>query len=172
MQLPAQPRYTHNECERSSPKNTAMFFRREKPKVLQFDDHVRNLEEAGFTVKRSGETARVTRGFCGASVKMNAEGKPQVVRAGVLIGDEIGVLVSRGYQMTIETESGKKAAALAAQLKALHAFQEDLREALGLTSLYNQGLGTVSARHEYDRVEERDVPHPARPWEAKKTAGA
>ena len=149
-----------------------MFFRREKAKVLTFEDHVKNLEDAGFTVTRVGDSVRVQRAFCAAMVKMGGNGKPEVTRAGIAIGDEIAVLVSRGYQMTLETESGKKAAALAPQLRALHAFQEDLREALGLTSMYNQSLGTVSARHDYDRVEERDVPHAPRPWELKKQAGA
>ena len=63
-------------------------------------------------------------------------------------------------------------AARADQLKALHAFEEDLKEGLGLTSLYNTSLGTVSALHLYDRVVGRDLeraqksPVP-RPWDRK-----
>ena len=95
---------------------------------------------------------------------------PRIGDTGVLLGDEIGVLVSRGYQMTLESKSGMKAAAQSEQLKALHAFQEDLREALGLKSLYNMSLGTVSTRHDYDRVEERDAAPVAKPWELKKQA--
>jgi hypothetical protein len=35
-----------------------------------------------------------------------------------------------------------------------------------LTSLYNTSLGTISALHLYDRVEERDdTVHPPKPWE-------
>ena len=48
--------------------------------------------------------------------------------------------------------------ALASQLQALHAFDEDLREALGLTSLYNVSLGTTADEHLYDRLEDRDEP--------------
>jgi hypothetical protein len=147
-----------------------MFFRREKAKVLSFEDHIRNAEAAGFVVTREASGARAVRGFCAALFEMGADNKPQITRAGILIGNEIAVLVSRGYQMTLETPSGKKTAAQAAQLKALHAFQEDLREALGLTSLYNLSLGTVSVRHEYDRVEDRDTQHPPKPWEKKTTA--
>jgi hypothetical protein len=40
-----------------------------------------------------------------------------------------------------------------------------LKEALGLTSLYNEGLGTTSNAHLYDRVEDRDHGVPTRPWE-------
>jgi hypothetical protein len=142
-----------------------MFFRREKAKVLSFEDHVRNVESAGFAVTREGNGARAVRGFCAAQFQMGAEKKPEITRAGIVIGNEIAVLVSRGYQMTLETPSGKKAAAQAPQLKALHAFQEDLREALGLTSLYNLSLGTVSVRHDYDRVEDREAGPAAKPWE-------
>ncbi|HEU5399797.1 MAG TPA: hypothetical protein VFU86_00495, partial [Terriglobales bacterium] len=60
--------------------------------------------------------------------------------------------------------------------KALHSFTEELKEALGLTSLYNESLGTVSESYHYDRVKDRDLPEqsrPKRPWEATKvTAGA
>ena len=56
-------------------------------------------------------------------------------------------------------------------LQALHQFSEELREATGATSLYNQSLGTVSDRYTYDRVENRDLPEAQRPqraWEGKK----
>jgi hypothetical protein len=83
------------------------------------------------------------------------------------VGSEIASLVSRGYQMFLRTPSGKEIPALADQLKTLHAFDEDLREGLGLTSLYNLSLGTTSDDHLYDRVEDRDAPHHPRPWETK-----
>ena len=45
---------------------------------------------------------------------------------------------------------------------------DDLKEGLGLTSLYNTSLGTVSALHLYDRVVERDQKtHVPRPWDRK-----
>ncbi len=147
-----------------------MFFRREKPKVLSFEDHLRNLEVHGFRVERTGSVVRAVRGYCAAEVAPGVEAgaHPTVGNTGILLGDEIGVLVSRGYQMTLETPSGKKAAALSSQLTDLHAFQEDLREALGLQSLYNLSLGTVATRHQYDRVEHREDARTPRPWEVKK----
>ncbi len=54
---------------------------------------------------------------------------------------------------------------MADHLKALHAFSEDLREALGLTSLYNQGLGTTNEKHLYDRVQNRDTGAAPPPWQ-------
>ena len=50
---------------------------------------------------------------------------------------------------------------------------EELKEALGLTSLYNESLGTVSDRYVYDRVTDRDQPEPQRPkrpWQAVEPA--
>ncbi|HSW50817.1 MAG TPA: hypothetical protein VLH09_11615, partial [Bryobacteraceae bacterium] len=61
-------------------------------------------------------------------------------------------LVDGGFQKFLETPSGRRRPALAAELKRLHDFQADLREALGLKSLYNESLGTVSDRHAYDRL--------------------
>ena len=81
------------------------------------------------------------------------------------MGEETGVLVDGGFQKFFRTPSGKEKPALAAELQALHDFEEDLREALGLESLYNQSLGTVSALYLYDRVQDRDRGVPKRVWE-------
>ena len=95
------------------------------------------------------------------------EGKVRIGKAGILIGKEIGILLNGGYQMFFRTPSGTEIPAMASQLKTLHAFDEDLREGLGLISLYNLSLGTTSEAHMYDRVEDRDAPKHLRPWEEK-----
>ena len=82
-----------------------------------------------------------------------------------MMAGEIGLLVDGGFQKFWHTSSGRKAPAIAGQLKTLHAFQEDLREALGLESLFNEALGTVNDLHLYDRVKDRDQGVPKRPWE-------
>lgn len=145
-----------------------MFFRREKPKVLTFEDHIRNAEQAGFEVKREGDEAVASREFCVARFTMGSNGHPKFTLLGIRMGDEVAVLVYIGYQMSLQTDSGKKVAAQAVQLKALHAFEEDLREALGMESYYNQSLGTVSTRHDYDRLEGRDEPPVSHPWKTGK----
>ncbi len=89
---------------------------------------------------------------------------------GYLIGSEISKLVNRGYQQFLKT-SKTEVPATADQLKALQQFSEELKMALGLPSLYNESLGTVSESYEYDRIQDRDKPaveRPKRPWE---TAG-
>ena len=60
-------------------------------------------------------------------------------------------------------------------LKALQSFSEELKEGLGLPSLYNESLGTVSESYQYDRIENRDKPpvdRPKRPWEVAGKAAA
>ena len=100
-----------------------------------------------------------------AVVEDAGQNPARIGNAGVLLGDEIGVLANGGYQMFLVTPSGRREPALAPQLKALHTFDEDLREALGLTSLYNEGLGTTNDVHLYDRVEDRDFVHHKAAWE-------
>jgi hypothetical protein len=60
-------------------------------------------------------------------------------------------------------------------MKALHSFAEELKMALGLPSLYNESLGTVSESYQYDRIKDRDKPvvdRPKRPWEVAGKAAA
>jgi hypothetical protein len=143
-----------------------MFFRNQKPHQWTFDERLANLKQFGIeNSPKSPGSALVKRGFCGAIVEDAGAGKVKLGKTGVLVGSEIAHLVNGGYQMFLRTASGKELPALAPQLKALHAFDEDLREGLGLTSLYNLSLGTTSDDHLYDRVEERDAPQHAKPWE-------
>jgi len=86
---------------------------------------------------------------------------------GYLVSGEISKLVNRGYQQFLKT-SKAEAPATADHLKALHSFSEELKEALGLPSLYNESLGTVSESYQYDRIVDRDKPRverKKRPWE-------
>jgi hypothetical protein len=142
-----------------------MFFRRQTPHVQTFNEHIDNLKKLGFTVEsQAAGKVKVSRKGIGAVVEDMAGQPPHVNKAGLLIHDEIGLLVNGGYQMFWRTPSGRRVPALAPQLKELHAFQEDLREGLGLTSLYNESLGTTSDLHLYDRVEERDAGDSHKPW--------
>ena len=143
-----------------------MFFRRAKPRVLSFDDRLQAAQQAGFTVQRdaSGQ-ALVSRGGVGAIIREVPGDTPQVGKAGLPVGKELATLVDAGFQKFFATPSGQKIPALAPQLKAVHAFTEDLREALGTDSYYNTSLGTTSTAHLYDRVKDRDRGVPKRPWE-------
>jgi hypothetical protein len=143
-----------------------MFFRREKPTENTFETRIANLKQYGFeSVRQSTNKSLVTRGPFAAMVESLGEGNMKIDKAGVKVGDEIATLVNGGYQMFLHTPSGKQFPALAPHLKGLHAFDEDLREGLGMTSLYNLALGTTTDEHLYDRVVARDKGEPVRPWE-------
>ena len=144
-----------------------MFFRRAITKKLTFDDYMTAASAAGFRIEAAGNGGRrIERGGIASIAEPGADGVPRfVVRAGVVIGKEICTLTDGGFQKFFVTPGGKRKPALAEELKAIHEFQEDLREALGLTSLYNESLGTVSNLYLYDRVEGRDSGTHDKPWE-------
>jgi hypothetical protein len=146
-----------------------MFFRREKLHIPTFNERIENVKKFAIAAQSAGSgRVLLSRDGIGAMVTDVPNDRPHVDRAGVMIGSEIGALVNGGYQQFWLTPSKKRVPALAPQLKALHEFEEDLKEGLGLTSLYNTSLGTTSALHLYDRVEERDMNvHPARAWDRK-----
>lgn len=145
-----------------------MFFRREKPRTLSFEDRLNAARAAGFTSTSAGAgAAQISRNGCAAVVEPGADGNLTIGRAGIQVKDGIAYLVDGGYQKFFQLPDGRKMPALATHLKALHTFNEDLREALGLTSLYNQSLGSTSATHMYDRVKGRDAGAHDQPWEHK-----
>jgi hypothetical protein len=144
-----------------------MFFRRERTRTLTFADRIDNLRQAGFTVTpQSGGVERVTRGAYGVDLQERDGLARAMERAGIVMGGEIGVLIDGGYQKFFRAPSGKQKPALADELKALHDFEEDLKESLGQESYYNESLGTVSAYYLYDRVKDRDHGVPKRIWES------
>jgi hypothetical protein len=144
-----------------------MFFRRERPKIPTFQERLEDLKRQSFTVTQlpGGGGYRVSRGAFAIDLT-DREGSPHIAEpAGILLGNEIGQLVDAGYQKIFRTASGKVKPALAEELKGLHDFEEDLKQALGQKSLYNEALGTVSTFYLYDRVEDRDRGVPKRAWE-------
>lgn len=143
-----------------------MFFRREQQRVRTFSDWTSKLAQAGFQVQSGGSSkARVSRAAMAANIEDDNAGGCRIVEAGLLLGSEVAPLVDQGYQKVFRTASGKAAAAQAGHLHALHAFLEDLREELEITSLYNESLGSTNELHLYDRIAGRDAGVPTRPWE-------
>jgi hypothetical protein len=125
-----------------------MFFRRRRPKETTFEERLEALRAAGFeTLPEPGSRVKASRGGCGALIAP----APRIEHAGWLVEGEIAALVDGGYQKFWRT-GGRDVPALAEQLKALHDFEEDLREGLGLESLYNTSLGTINDLHLYDRL--------------------
>ncbi len=145
-----------------------MFFRRATPHQVTFSERIDGLRKLGFAADLADpRQAVVSRDGIGAVLEDRAGQHPHVNRAGLIVNREIAALVNGGYQMFWKTPDGRTVPALAVQLKNLHNFEEDLKEGLGLPSLYNQSLGTTSDLHMYDRVEHRDQGPAPRPWEQK-----
>jgi hypothetical protein len=148
-----------------------MFFRREAVKKITFDDHMKAARDAGFRVDTVGGKTRIERNGIACFAEdggADLDGKPVprfTVKAGLVVGNEIATLTDGGFQKFFITPSGKKMPAQAWQLAAIQSFQEDLREALGMTSLYNEAMGTVSNKYLYDRVEGRDKGTNDKPWQ-------
>ncbi len=156
------------KVKRARPYTERMFFRTAKVKVPTFQERVDLLKQAGFGAENlpDGRVKIIKHGVA-AVIGDAGKNQPEIDKAGIVVGNEIAVLLSGGYQMFLETPSGKRLPATATELKALHSFEEDVKEALGLVSLYNTSLGTTSAKHMYDRVTKRDFGQQPKPWEKK-----
>jgi hypothetical protein len=140
-----------------------------------YEDSLNWLREHGFDVLEApGTSGRVfvKKYNVSAAIQKTDDGDSKIFAyPGYLVGTEISKLVNKGYQQFLKT-SKTEIAATADHLKALHSFSEELKEALGIPSLYNESLGTTSEAYHYDRIVDRDKPaadRKKRPWE---TAGA
>jgi hypothetical protein len=139
-----------------------------------YDDVVYWLRDHGFDlIEAPGTQARVflKKYNVSAAIQKNDDGTAKIFAyPGYLVGSEISKLVNRGYQQFLKT-SKNEIAATADHLRALHQFTEEFKEALGLPSLYNESLGTVSEAYQYDRIQDRDKPEPQRPKRPWQVAG-
>jgi hypothetical protein len=145
-----------------------------KPVRPTFDQCMGTLRERGFDVSsfNGAPNGTLVSKYGAAAVLVpaaNLEGGPATFfeGPGVLVRGEIARLLDRGYQKFIKTAQFELPAT-AAQLHAIHQFQEELTQAIGGISLYNQSLGTTSDLHEYDRLRGREQdqePIGKRPWE-------
>src|SRR5215831_255610 len=140
-----------------------------------YEEAVNWLREHGFDILDAPGTQNrvfVKKYGCSAAIERAENGGVRLfAKPGYLVGSEIARLIDKGYQKFLKTTKAE-IPATADHLKALHEFSEELREATGQISLYNESLGTVSDRYVYDRVEGRDLPESQRPqraWESKKT---
>ena len=136
-----------------------------------YEDAVNWLRDNGFDlIEAPGTQGRVflRKYNVSAAIQKNGEDGVKIFAyPGYAIGTEISKLVNKGYQQFLKTAKNE-VPATADHLKALQQFTEELKEGLGLPSLYNESLGTVSEAYQYDRVKDRDKPtteKPKRPWE-------
>ncbi len=116
------------------------------------------LRQQNFEVKAiEGNRYEVRKGNCVAILARNGKLLDLATQPGYLMGGEALHLLDQGYQKFLAGGS-KKVPAHADQLRELHHFQEALLDALGVESLYNTSLGTISEKYHYDRVKGRANP--------------
>ncbi len=134
-----------------------------KTQQRSFQDVLAELGTHHFDVapaskgSRGGSGAFQVRKFgCAAEIAAAKDGSVEILaRAGWLLNGEIARLVDRGYQKFLKTEH-LEIPATADHLRAIHSFTEQLKEASGASSFYNESLGTTSDRYVYDRVMGRE----------------
>jgi hypothetical protein len=106
--------------------------------------------------RRTPNAVQVRKYGCAANIAAAPDGSVEILaRPGWLLNGEIARLLDRGYQKFIKT-SKLEIPATADHLRSIHEFTEELNEAIGGTTLYNEALGTTSNIYNYDRVEGRE----------------
>ncbi|HEU5341148.1 hypothetical protein [Edaphobacter sp.] len=105
--------------------------------------------------KRVPNAFQVRKYGCAAEIAAAPDGTVLLLaRPGWVLNGEISRLLDRGYQKFFKS-SKLEIPATADHLRALHDFSEELNEAAGATTLYNEALGTTSDVYNYDRVKGR-----------------
>lgn len=134
-----------------------------KTAARSFNDVLSTLGTQRFDVapaqegaKRPSGAFQVRKYGCAAEIGDAGDGGVALlVRPGFLLGGEISRILDRGYQKFLKT-SRLEIPATAEHLRSIHDFSEELKEASGAMSLYNESLGTTSDRYLYDRVKGRE----------------
>ena len=125
--------------------------------VLSAEEQLERMRSAGLEVRAEGAGWIVQRGKCVAKLESGAGCLRVSDRPGILAGGEVAHLMDGGFQKFLVGPT-RRQPATAEHLRELHAFQETIGDALGLTALYNEALGTVSENYHYDRVKGRPNP--------------
>ena len=122
---------------------------------------IEGLAALGFAVGSTRGVVRVEKYGCGAEFRRMPDGRfqmtvpPSIVRQG-----QFTRLWDAGYQKFFITDDERKVPALARALQQMRKFNEELRSALGVSTYYNEALGSTCQVTTYDRVqgEPGDVP--------------
>jgi len=142
-----------------------------KSKPRSYEEALNQLKSLQFDVREVPGVAgrvRVSKHGCAAIIGSDPKGDIAMFhKPGIEMGDEIAILLDRGFQKFFKT-SKFEMAATAERLKAEHRFAEELDEVIGEVSLYNESLGSVSDEYMYDRLKGRDKDAPPKgraPWD-------
>lgn len=122
---------------------------------------VESLGAKGFTVRSSGGVVRIEKYNCGAELRKEPQGDYQMtIIPSIMMQGQFTHLWDAGYQKFLLTHDGRKFPVRVNQLGDLRRFNEELRTALGVSTYYNEALGSTCHYSVYDRVKGRigDVP--------------
>ena len=136
-----------------------------KQSVHSFDEVLSILGNERFDVAPATSGAkgvtsarRISKYGCAAEIAPGEkDGSARVLaKPGWVLGGEIAKLLDRGYQKFLAT-SKLQVPATADHLRCIHKFDQELKEAIGALSLYNESMGTTSDTYVYDRVKGRET---------------
>lgn len=127
-------------------------------KANTIGDLRKRFEEAGFTLKPPGSgvaALEVEKNHCRRRIERTHEG------AWLPVGPPWFMV--RGLECELEDHGfqkfwyhqGKRFPIRKSDLETLHRFDQEVRQILGITSLYNESLGSTCARSAYDRLSGR-----------------
>jgi hypothetical protein len=122
---------------------------------------IESLSAKGFLVRSSGGVVRIEKYGCGAELRKEPAGRYRMtIIPSIMMQGQFTRLWDAGYQKFLLTNEGHKHPVRVAQLGDLRRFNEELRDALGVPTYYNEALGSTCAYSVYDRVKGRpgDVP--------------
>jgi hypothetical protein len=122
---------------------------------------VESLGAKGFTVRSSGGVVRIEKYNCGAELRREPQGDYQMtIIPSIMAQGQFTHLWDAGYQKFLLMHDGRKFPVRVNELADLRRFNEELRTALGVSTYYNEALGSTCHYSVYDRVKGRvgDVP--------------
>lgn len=122
---------------------------------------IESLSPKGFLVRSSGGVVRIEKYNCGAELRKTPEGAFQMTVLPAIMHDgQFTRLWDAGYQKFLLTHDNRKIPIRVNQLAELRRFNEELRTALGVSTYYNEALGSTCLVTVYDRLKGRlgDVP--------------
>lgn len=131
------------------------------------------LASGGFQVGSTGGVVRVENYGCAAEFRRTPDGHFQMtILPSILVGGQFTRLWDAGYQKFLLCDDGRKSPALAPQLGCLRRFNEELRTALGVSTYYNEALGSTCRVTTYDRVKGRPGDAPEKSVKMRAPAGS
>lgn len=122
---------------------------------------IESLSGKGFLVRSSGGVVRIEKYGCGGELRKTPEGLYQMtLLPSIMFQGQFTRLWDAGYQKFLLTHDNRKIPIRVSQLMDLRRFNEELRTALGVSTYYNEALGSTCHVSVYDRLKGRpgDVP--------------